>query len=631
MRIAALPVALTAALVLAAPLAAQTLVPDDDVPGVLVEQGYDLRLVVDGLDYPSNLAFGDGADAGRVWISESGYAAPNVPPTVKEVTLPDAGMGTSTVILTPAMLPPGTLIPPFTDVTYRDGMLWLGHRQVGPNDWMVGAYSRFDPADPAGTFETVLTNLPSVGDHQNNTLVFGADGRAYFGQGSATNSAVVGADNVGRWVEGAPGFREIPPVDVVLNGVEFTARVPTSLDPEGDAVTGPYRPFDSGPIEAGLTIPGASPDAPVDGLIAGTGAVYSFDPDADDAAASLRLEAWGLRNPFGLAFDADDPTRLFVSNNGSDIRGQAGDPNDPLDPSTYVIRGNRPIAQEYDEMFVLSVGGDVEFFGWPDFFHDPETGQPLLASDPLFCDSPAMTADDCPGPVFDEAFRNTLTVEPALTAVGLYVSVTGFAPSTSAAFGFEGSLFTTESGSFSPQTGAFEFTGYKVSRVDPATGAEVDFVVNEGSTPEALFADGALNKPVSAAFLGDRLVIVDLGAAEPGINIFESRTGKVFVLENRGSVAAEDRADAGPLALDPVRPNPAAGAASVAFRLAASAHVRVAVVDVLGREVAVVREGPLGAGAHVESVDVAGLAPGLYVARVSADGVQASRRFTVVR
>ena len=613
------------AALLGLPASAQTLVPDDDVPGVLVEQGYDLRLAVDGLNYPSNLAFGDG----RVWVTESGFAAPDVPPTVLEVTIPASGEGTATVILTPAMLPMGRLLPPFTDATYRDGMLYLAHRQVGANGWRVGAYSRFSPDDPVGTFETLVTNLPSVGDHSNNTLVFGADGRAYFGQGSATNTSVVGPDN--SWVEGAPGFREIAPVEVVLNGDEFTARVPSGPDPDANAVTAPYRPFDSGPVEPGFRVAAATPATPQDGIVAGSGTVYSFDPDADDPTSTLRLEAWGLRNPFGLAFDAQDPTRLFVSNNGSDIRGQAGDPNDPLDPSTFVVRGSRPVAQEYDDLFVLTVGGDVEFFGWPDFFHDPATGQPLLASDPLFCQSPALTDADCPGPVFDEGFRNSLTVQPALTEVGLYVSVVGIEPSTSAAFGFEGSVFSAESGSFSPQTGAFEFTGYKVARIDRVTGAEVDFLVNEGDTPEELFVPTKLNKPLSPVFIGDRMVLVDLGVAEPGVNVFQSGTGKVWVVENRTATSAEGDARVAGLALDPPRPNPAADRTQVTFRLAAPADVRVAVYDVLGREVAVVADGPRGAGAHGVAVGTAGLPAGVYVVRLDADGAAVTRRFTVAR
>ncbi len=610
--------------VCAAPLSAQDLIPDDDVPGTLVERGYDLRLGVGGLNYPSGITFGEG----RAWVSEAGF--PGVPPTIKEITLPQTGEGTATVILAPGMFPPGAVLPPFTDVTYRDGLLWLSHRQVGANEWMVGAISRFDPDDPVNTLVTVLTNLPSVGDHSTDALVFGADGRAYFGQGTATNSAVVGADNEG-WLEDAPGFYEIAPVDLTLNGASFQTVVPFSLDPEANDITAPYRPFGSGDIAPGTAIPAATPATPQDGLIAGTGSVYSFDPDAADAASTLRLEAWGLRNPFGLAFDSEDATRLFVSNNGSDIRGRPGDPNDPLNPDTYIIRGTRPIAQDQDDMFELTVGGEAEFFGWPDFMHDPATDAVLSVGDALFCDSPVLTDGPCPAPIFDEDFRDGLTVAEAFTAVGLNVSVTGFEPSTSEAFGFEGDLFVTESGSFSPQTGAFAFTGYKVSRIDRETGDEVDFVVNEGSTVEELFVPEAFNKPVMASFTGDRLAIVDLGVLEPGVDLFQSATGKVWLLSRTGTTAAEETSAPERAVLRTVYPNPSAETATVAFDLAASAPVRLAVYDVLGREVALVVDGTRAAGAHAEAVETAGLPSGVYLVRLEAGGRVQTRRFTVVR
>ncbi len=605
------------------PLSAQILVPDDDVPSTLVQEGYDLRLGVGGLNYPSGITFGED----RAWVSEAGF--PGVPPTVKEVTLPETGTGTATVILTPAMLPPGTLADPFTDVTYRDGLIWLSHRQTGANGWMVGAISHFDPDDPAGTFQTVVTNLPSRGDHSTDTIVFGADGRAYFGQGTATNSSVVGAYNVPRWVEDAPGFHDFAPVDITLNGDAFQARVPTSLDPEGDAITAPYHPFDTGDITPGTVVPAATPATPQDGIVAGVGAVYSFDPAAADPASTLRLEAWGLRNPFGLGFDAQDPTRLFISNNGSDIRGRAGDPNDPFDPSTYIITGSRPIAQDEDDMFEIAVGGEVEFFGWPDFFHNPETNEVLSVGDPLFCQSPVLGPDDCPGPIFDEAFRNGLTVEPAFSEVGLNVSVTGFEPSTSETFGFAGDLFVTESGSFGPQTGAFQFTGYRLLRIDRATGATEDFVVNEGSTVEELFIPEGFNKPVSAVFTGDELAIVDLGVLEPGINLFQSNTGKVWLLARRTGTATEGTATADRAVLRSVHPNPSTDAATVAFDLVASADVSLAVYDVLGRRVALVIDGRTAAGSHAETIETSGLPSGVYVVRLDVDGQTQTRRFTV--
>jgi hypothetical protein len=36
-------------------------------------------------------------------------------------------------------------------------------------------------------------------------------------------------------------------------------------------------------------------------------------------------------------------------------------------------------------MFVVQIGQGVQFFGHPDFFHDPVTRQPLPVTNPLFC------------------------------------------------------------------------------------------------------------------------------------------------------------------------------------------------------------------------------------------------------
>ena len=76
-------------------------------------------------------------------------------------------------------------------------------------------------------------------------------------------------------------------------------------------------------------------------------------------------------------------------------------------------------------------------------------------------------------------------------------------------------------------------------------------------------------------------------------------------------------------------PNPSPGAARVAFGLAEGGAARVSVVDALGREVAVVADGPFGPGRHKAAV--AGLPAGVYVVRVaSAEGVRTTR-LTVAR
>ena len=98
----------------------------------------------------------------------------------------------------------------------------------------------------------------------------------------------------------------------------------------------------------------------------------------------------------------------------------------------------------------------------------------------------------------------------------------------------------------------------------------------------------------------------------------------------RGAVASEAGA-AAVLALDAPRPNPARGAAEVAFSLAEAGAVRLSVVDLLGREVAVMVAGERPAGRHAEALDAARLAPGVYVVRLAAGGQALARRLVVVR
>ncbi|MEM0964250.1 MAG: hypothetical protein AAGK21_17115, partial [Bacteroidota bacterium] len=90
-----------------------------------------------------------------------------------------------------------------------------------------------------------------------------------------------------------------------------------------------------------------------------------------------------------------------------------------------------------------------------------------------------------------------------------------------------------------------------------------------------------------------------------------------------------------------VYPNPSAGAATVSLTgIAGEAgssgeaggvgEARVAVYDALGREVAVLHEGP-SAGAVTVSVDAGRLAPGAYVIRAEAGAVVRTQALTIVR
>lgn len=65
-------------------------------------------------------------------------------------------------------------------------------------------------------------------------------------------------------------------------------------------------------------------------------------------------------------------------------------------------------------------------------------------------------------------------------------------------------------------------------------------------------------------------------------------------------------------------PNPFNPSTRISFDLPGRAHVRLAVVDILGREVAVPAEGEMEGGAHALTFDASGLAAGAYLYRLTA-------------
>jgi len=80
-----------------------------------------------------------------------------------------------------------------------------------------------------------------------------------------------------------------------------------------------------------------------------------------------------------------------------------------------------------------------------------------------------------------------------------------------------------------------------------------------------------------------------------------------------------------------VAPNPSSGELTIIVTLELPGPARVALHDLLGREVALVRDGPLGAGRHVLLVDARALPPGVYIAALRAADFAVHRRLTVTR
>jgi hypothetical protein len=80
-----------------------------------------------------------------------------------------------------------------------------------------------------------------------------------------------------------------------------------------------------------------------------------------------------------------------------------------------------------------------------------------------------------------------------------------------------------------------------------------------------------------------------------------------------------------------VSPNPTSVQAELTFSLKAPSEVRMALYDVLGREVTAVDAGRLESGTHRLGIDVSGLPAGVYVWRLAAGGRIESGRLTVAR
>ena len=81
----------------------------------------------------------------------------------------------------------------------------------------------------------------------------------------------------------------------------------------------------------------------------------------------------------------------------------------------------------------------------------------------------------------------------------------------------------------------------------------------------------------------------------------------------------------------PPAPHPATGAVRLGFVLETAADVRLSVVDVLGREVATVLDGPRAAGRHDVRVETGRLAPGTYLVRAATEAGVVTLPLTVAR
>ena len=347
-----------------------------------------------------------------------------------------------------------------------------------------------------GRAEDIVTGLPGKGDHQTNHPVVGPDGKLYWGQGSATNMGVVGADNFAyEWLPKFPSFCDVPAHDVTLAGRNYEFR--NVLGSLTETVrSGAFVPFGT---ETG-------PGQLIKGDVKCTGAILRCDPDG----SNLEVVAWGLRNPYGIAFHPDG--RLFATEHGSDERG------------------GRYIVGDLDDFYEIREGA---WYGWPDFasgirMGDPRWGDGGQGREPVMADHPD------PNP------------PKPLASFETHAGANGVDFSRSERFGFQGDAFVALFGDLAPVTTPRQVVpaGFKVVRVDMQARRVVDFAVNRIAGPASKLPHDGFERPSHCAFGPDgALYVVDWGeiqiAPEAGGVRMKAGTGALWRIRRTADAVGE--------------------------------------------------------------------------------------------
>jgi glucose/arabinose dehydrogenase len=409
---------------------------DIDPDDVSVPDGYRIEAMASNLTVPTTAIF-DGED---LIVAESGYNNAGQARLVRV-----RRSGPAEVIVSTG------LNPPVTGLAMRGNTLYVSH--AGKVSVVQG-----------NSLKDILTDLPH-GDHHNNKIVFGPDGKIYMGQGTMTNTGVVGIDNyLFGWLKEHPELHETPCRDITLTGENFESVNPlTGADDK--VTTGAYKPFGTP----------STPGEVIRGHVKCGGSIVRFNPDG----SGFELVAWGLRNPFGVQFDGSG--QLWTTNHGADVRGSRNVFNDP------------------DSLVRVEQGA---WYGFPDYF----AGKPVTDSQ--------FNAPEKPKPTM--LWREHPQRSDAFVTFASHTGTNGLAFSPGGAFGYQGDAFIAAFGTFAPVTSGVNLNpaGFGVLRVDMKTREIHDFVKNDLPGPAYLNTKNGINRPSDVLFGSDgSLYIVDWGAA----------------------------------------------------------------------------------------------------------------------
>lgn len=342
--------------------------------------------------------------------------------------------------------------PPLTGITYYKNYFYISHR---------GKITR---VSLDGEKIDLIQGLPSFGDHHNNRVEFGTDGKMYFGQGTATNSGVIGTDNR-NWVKKHPYFHDYPGTNIELKGNNYQTPNFLTHSQIDNALTGGYSPFSVSSYSNEI----------INGVIRASGSILRANIDG----SNMELIAWGLRNPFVTKFDRYN--RLFTSNHGMDVRG------------------SRPIANSPDEFRQINYGF---WYGWPDY------------TDALPVTLPRFKPTDKKQPTFLLESHPMVPPKPLASFIP-HSAIMGFDFNYNPQFGYVDHAFIAEFGAEAPGTTGGELiphVGHQISTINMITGQILPFAKNKSGTFASYSDEGGFERPIDVVFGKDQaLYVLDFG------------------------------------------------------------------------------------------------------------------------
>ncbi len=440
-----------------------TIRPNVDPADVVVPDGYRVEAVLAGLSFPTCIGFGE---EGELFVGEGGSTWPTRPALMPRILRLDRD-GSLDVFATMDLAGP-------RGFAVRGGRLYVTSKG--------GYHSRVQYYDLKTRERTVLFDrIPNGGWHGPGGPAFGPhDGMLYFSQGSVGLNGVVMTAGFTVDIAKHPHAKDVPGQDVTLSGNNVWMRDPTKPYPFLTE-TGAFKPFGH-PARPGEVVRGE--------LWCSTG-VWRATPDGKEP----ELIAWGIRNPFGIAFNEDG--ELYVSDND------------------YEEKGERAIAEDPDRVWRVKNARvphgsvtELEWFGFPDIAGDglpvwhekhlPSRGtpaKPLLENPPPWAGPAAWLGSPHTG-----------------------LGKLDFCRSDNFGAGRRGKLFLCLFGTYAPLNSPRPddlSNGFAVAQINVETGqTEELFLQNRHAGPASSHpGSGGIERPVDCKFSPDgrSLYVLDFG------------------------------------------------------------------------------------------------------------------------